>query len=57
VYASICIEQNTKNRPRKDATEFEKRFFKLLNNAIYRETLEYIFARVDFSLAKYKKSL
>jgi len=57
VYASIYIEQNTKHRARKDATEFEKRFSKLLNNGIYRETLEYIFARVDFCLAKNKKSL
>jgi len=54
VYASIYIEQNTKHRARKDATEFEKRFFKLLNNAIYRETHEYILALVDCSLAKKK---
>ena len=39
-FMKACIEQNTKLRQKPDATEFEKNFFKLLNNSCFGKTME-----------------
>jgi len=44
------IDKNTKYRSRKGASEFEKDFFKVMNNSVFGKTMENIRNRIDVRL-------
>jgi len=49
------IMKNTTERAKKDATDFEKDFFKLMNNSVYGKTMENVRNRINFKLVSSKE--
>ena len=47
--------KNTTERAKKDATDFEKDFFKLMNNSVYGKTMENVRNRINFKLVSSKE--
>ena len=50
------IDHNTELRSKKGITDFQKDFFKLLNNSVYGKTLENVRGRIDYKIVTNSKS-